>query len=292
MISSFFCKLKDAFLSEGMAFILLLLSLVFLIIFIIYYLCCKNVCGESLGVLIVGIVTSVITIGNTILLYLTLQTQIHGNQTHIDISNKERFETIVFKLLDNYLAQIHHINLEAIILQDPPNMVRQTINGGLFFSFAFEQLQYLNIYFKEEQYLGRYDPSSDLIGYDYKVCFRDELDYDNHLRIKYMANVYGISKDVFERYKCQIESGEKTIKQVCYLLFYNRWGYTYDHYIRLARTIIEYIKTREEMEPGVIYMKTFKAYMSTHEQLFLNYHSSIDSEFEKTLQGTILFTEK
>lgn len=292
MISSFFCKLKDAFLSEGMAFILLLLSLVFLIIFIIYYLCCKNVSGESLGVLIVGIVTSVITIGNTILLYLTLQTQIHGNQTHIDISNKERFETIVFKLLDNYLAQIHHINLEAIILQDPPNMVRQTINGGLFFSFAFEQLQYLNIYFKEEQYLGRYDPSSDLIGYDYKVCFRDELDYDNHLRIKYMANVYGISKDVFERYKCQIESGEKTIKQVCYLLFYNRWGNTYDHYIRLARTIIEYIKTREEMEPGVIYMKTFKAYMSTHEQLFLNYHSSIDSEFEKALQGTILFTEK
>ena len=249
-------------------------------------------CGESLGVLIIGIVTSVITIGNTILLYLTLQTQIHGNQTHIDISNKERFETIVFKLLDNYLAQIHHINLEAIILQDPPNMVRQTINGGLFFSFAFEQLKYLNIYFKEEQYLGRYDPSSDLIGYDYKVCFRDELDYDNHLRIKYMANVYGISKDVFERYKCQIESGEKTIKQVCYLLFYNRWGYTYDHYIRLARTIIEYIKTREEMEPGVIYMKTFKAYMSTHEQLFLNYHSSIDSEFEKALQGTILFTEK
>lgn len=281
-------RIKRCFLSEGTALILLLTSVVLLLGIVISYNCCRYGCVEGLGALTGGVVVCIIYIANTIFLYRTLVTQIEGNKSQKEMAKQERFETTLFNLLDNYFDQLNRIKFDVVMLKNPPKEVYTVINGSSLLTFAIEQLNYLKAYFAKDNYLGYYDLSSDSLGYDYKTTPEEISEYNEHLRTKYMANIYGISQQKYEQYKEQIRNGEKTLLQICYCLFYSRWGIGYDHYIRMVITIVEYIKLRGNNISETDYMALFKGYISSKEQRFLNYHASIDKEFADALQGTTL----
>lgn len=283
----YYQKIKDWFLSENSALSLLLLSF-FLLIGILFCQFLNGNYEEKIGSLISGIVVCFISIANAILLYRTLKVQVNGNKTRDDVAKQERFETTLFNLLDKYFEQIYRIKFEAIILQNPPIEVNITINGSSFIAFAFEQLSYLKVYFAKDYYLGYYDSSSDSKGYDYKPNSKEEAEYDEYLHTKYMANIYGISKEKFDLYKEQIKKKQKTSLQICYYLFYCRWGRCYDHYLRMVKTIVEYIKSKGDDVSDINYLEIFKGYISSKEQRFLYYHASIDNEFAEALNGTVI----
>ena len=190
--------------------------------------------------------------------------------------------------MDKYLDQLHRISFESVVLHNPPDLERITINGSSFISFAFEQLEYLKAFFERDHYIGYYN-TSDNEGYNSLSSQIEESNYDEYLRIKYVANMYGISKQQFDIYKEKINKEEKTILQICYQLFYSRWGRSYDQYLRIVKTIIDYIRSKENTMLDVDYMEIFKTYMSSKEQRFLNYHARVDKDFANAFQETILW---
>lgn len=280
--------IKKWFLSENVAVILLIIAIFLLIGLASCYQCliCKH--EENLLGLVANIVICVISIANTILLYLTLKSQNDGNRNQKEMARKERFETTLFNLMDKYFDQLHRISFEVILLQNPPDGERVTINGSSFFNFAFEQLEYLKAFFEKDHYIGYYN-TSDNDGYSYFESQKEESDYDEYLRIKYVANMYGISKQQFDIYKEILNKEEKSLLQICYQLFYNRWGRSYDHYLRIVKTIIDYIRSKENTMPDIDYMEIFKTYLSSKEQRFLNYHARVDKDFANAFQETILW---
>ena len=125
------------------------------------------------------------------------------------------------------------------------------------------------------------------MGYD----FNPKEEYDKFLRKSYVTNTYNIRQEQFDEYKSKIMERKMTTSQVCYQTFYNRWGCFYSQYIRIVKTIINYIKINRANFPDTDYISIFRSYMSIDEQRFLNYHASIDQEFADILHGTILEEE-
>jgi hypothetical protein len=267
-----------------LAIILLGIMLLFLIIW------GKNLCltDNDIGAFIVGLTSGTISISGTILLYLTLQSQNEGNKNQKELAKLERFETTFYNLLRIHSEQLNRICFTANIMNNPPLEEIVNINGSSFILFAQSQMAYLKKYFEHCYYVEPYDSSIDWQGYDYKKG--EEINqYDEILRIKYVANQYRIKKQLFENEKKEIEDGTKSILQVCYNHFYQRWGRTYDHYIRTTKTIVDYlIASQKEFPDNDTYFNVFRAQFTNKEIRFLNYHAQIDNEFAKTLQGTIL----
>ena len=283
-----FNNLKRRFFSECCAFFLLIVALIFLIG--IVFLSLLHMLGNSpdnFGYMTSGI-ACVISIANAILLYLALMSQNEGNKNFKDISKQERFEATLFNLWDKYFEQLHRINFETVVFQDSPNLERITVNGSSFIAFVSGQLSCLKAYFEKDYYLGYYIPSSDDLGYDYKNDETEIREYDELLRIKYMANIYGISNQCYEECKKQLNNGDKTLLQISYQLFYSRWGIAYDHYLRSVQTIVAFIKNGKDVSTDD-YMALFMSYISDKERRFLNYHARIDDEFAKVLKGTPLY---
>lgn len=276
---SFFCRLKKCLISENIAFFLLILSAILLV---------ANILFEKNGCLIGGVVASIISMANVILLYLTLLAQNRNSKNNEELIKQQRFETTLFNLMDKYTEQLSRIKFGAILLQNPPNEGYVTIQGSSFVIFAKEQLSYLQKYFNKESYMGYYDESFDAQGYDYKKDSKEIFEYDEYLRTKYVTNIYRISKQQFEEYKNQIKSNEKTILQVCYTLFFEKWGMNYDHYIKIVSIIIEHIKSNSNVFQNSDYMTIFKGYISTREQKLLYYHSIIDKDFGDIVHDTFI----
>lgn len=276
---SFFCRLKKCLISENIAFFLLILSAILLV---------ANILFEKNGCLIGGVVASIISMANVILLYLTLLAQNRNSKNNEKLIKQQRFETTLFTLMDKYTEQLSRIKFVAVLLQNPPNEGNVTINGSSFISFAKEQLSYLKEYFKKDSYIGYFDASTDSQGYDYKIDSKEIIEYDEHLRTKYITNIYRISKEQFDEFKNQIKRNDKTMLQVCYTLFYEKWGLNYDHYIKIVSTIIEYIKSNGRVFPDNDYMTIFKGIMSIREQKFLYYHSTVDRDFADKIRDTFI----
>ena len=277
--------------SECTACILLLLSFLLIIVYTILFFCNANKCAEGVGTWTGGVVACIIATANGILLYLSLRSQNQSIESQEKNAKQERFESTFFNMLNYYSNQLNGIHFGVVLLQYPPKETFVTINGSSFITFAFTQLKYLKEYFSNNQYPGFYDSKEDPAGYDFKVNSLDEFEYDEHLRVKYVANVYGINHEIFQKYKEQIKEGEKTELQVCYGLFYNRWGLEYDNYIRIVKTIVCFTKERGNKISAANYMEIIKGYMSRREQRFLNYHACVDSEFADVIKETSLYEQ-
>ncbi len=282
---------KACLFSECTARFLLILSFFLIIGYTICCLCGTSKCAEGIGTWTGGVVACIIAAANGILLYLSLKSQNTNITTQTKIANQERFETTFFNMLNNYFDQLNRIHFNVCLLQDPPKETFVTINGSSFITFAFTQLKYLKEYFSNNQYPGFYDLKEDPAGYDFKVNSQDEFEYDEHLRVKYVANMYGISHKIFQMYKEQIKEGEKTELQVCYGLFFKRWGSEYDNYIRIVKTIVCFTRERGDKISDANYMGILKGYMSRREQRFLNYHACVDSEFAGVIKETFLYNQ-
>ncbi len=278
-------KLLDKY-SSTIAVWVIKISFIIIVLLIALSFC--HLCQKRLDFFAV-LCSALIAIGNALLLYATLNSQKQGIANEKNARKQERFETTFFNLLDKHIEQFNRINFAAIMLQNPPNEEYTIINGNSFITFAFGQLHYLKAYFSSKNYLGCYDSSVDWKGYDDKKTTQEKLDYDEYLRTKYIANIYGINQQQFEIYKKQIETEEKTTLQICYQLFYSRWGKSYDHYLSMVKALVEFIESQGKGVSSAYYMKIFKGCMSSKELQFLNYHASIDQEFAEILQKTSLF---
>lgn len=266
--------------------------------------------GDTIG----GITAPIIGIISILLLVYTLWEQINFNKKQIETSSDEQFKSSFFNLLQTQRDILLKVSGTFSRLNKPCTTSQSFNNNGVeFFQQAKMELSYIFFSLNNDKYYNKYDSKEAysiiesiqeqiIIGHNLPEDIETEnekvvRDAQNPLIIAYTNDIYGITPNIFRKYKGL--SIEKKI-ELGYAYFFNKYeiiGYYFRHLYR----ILTFIKQNEDAKISQLedsasedekkkihndyslYAQFIQAQMSTDELLLTFYNSFTFPKAQKLL---------
>ena len=292
----YYKRIKNTLLTEDTAVTLLTLSIILLIVFLLCHLYPSCKLEEGIGGLTGGVVICVISVANTILLYLTLTSQNNGIASEKAARRQEHFETTFFNQLETQRKLKDEISFTCEAMDENANLLERKVNGREFFSFAINEILLIseslksidNKKYEESDIEGAFRSIEEKYDRDDPTGMMDSQKQNEEkglimiAKIRFYNSVYNICKDDRQQYPFN--------PQIPYTLFRNQKYMYFEHYIRSLYYLLLYISDEKRLDEEAkrTYITIVQSQMSRDELTFVDIHAQSFPAFREILDKTHL----